>query len=238
MRLRKLGPALLAATSLLALAPAAASAHKHPSPRGRCAINIRVAERQITAGEQVEVKGQPRVRPAARAPAVKPVTLYEYVAGTAGYVPVQSTTTERAASMNSSLRRRARTPASTSARTARRVAASGPGRRPGDARPGRPKAARSKPGRRTGRRSAARSARHGRRRRARDPAAPERRHRRRMASDRLRPGRSGRRPTRSPHTSACPATRAFACSCAATGSTARAPRLRWSTRSPRRRTRA
>ena len=59
MRLEKLGPALVAATSLLALAPAAASAHKHPSPLGRCSINIRrFAPRQITAGEQVEVKGR------------------------------------------------------------------------------------------------------------------------------------------------------------------------------------
>ncbi len=93
MRLGKLGPALIAATSLLALAPAAASAHKHPSPRGRCAINIRVAERQITAGEQVEVKGRLKCFPRASAGG-QAVTLYEYVAGTAGYVPVQSTTTD------------------------------------------------------------------------------------------------------------------------------------------------
>jgi hypothetical protein len=94
MRLRKLGPALLAATSLLlALAPAAASAHKHPSPRGRCSINIRVAERQITAGDQVEVKGRLKCLPVAGA-GNQAVTLYEHVAGTAGYVPVQSTTTD------------------------------------------------------------------------------------------------------------------------------------------------
>jgi hypothetical protein len=98
MRLRKLGPALLAATSLLALAPAAASAdhrsaNKHPSPLGRCAINIRVAPRLITAGEQVEVKGRLKCLPVATAGG-QAVTLYEYVAGTAGYVPVQSTTTD------------------------------------------------------------------------------------------------------------------------------------------------
>jgi hypothetical protein len=93
MRLEKLGPAVLAATSLLALAPAAASAHKHPSPRGRCAINIRVAERQITASEQVEVKGLLKCIPPATAGS-QAVTLYEHVAGTAGYVPVQSTTTD------------------------------------------------------------------------------------------------------------------------------------------------
>jgi hypothetical protein len=92
MRLEKLGPAVIAATSLLALAPAAASAHKHPSPRGRCAINISVAERLITAGEKVEVAGRLRCSGGAIV-AGQPVTLYEDVAGTAGYVPVQSTTT-------------------------------------------------------------------------------------------------------------------------------------------------
>jgi hypothetical protein len=93
MRLEKLGPAMIAATSLLALAPAAASAHKHPSPRGRCAINIRVAERLITASEQVEVKGRLKCLPPATGGG-QAVTLYEHVAGTAGYVPAQSTTTD------------------------------------------------------------------------------------------------------------------------------------------------
>jgi hypothetical protein len=93
MRLRELGPAVVAAASLLALAPAAASARKHPSPLGRCAINIRVAERQITAGEQVEVKGRLKCIPRAIAGS-QAVTLYEHVAGTAGYVPAQSTTTD------------------------------------------------------------------------------------------------------------------------------------------------
>ncbi len=93
MRPEKLGPALIAAISLLAMTPAVASAHKHPSPLGRCAINIRVAERQITAGEQVEVKGRLKCLPPAAAGS-QAVTLYEHVAGTAGYVPVQSTTTD------------------------------------------------------------------------------------------------------------------------------------------------
>jgi len=92
MRLRKLAPALIAASSLLALAPAAASAHKHPSPLRRCSINISVAERQITAGEKVKVEGQLKCGPGAVVGG-QPVTLYEYVAGTAGYVPAQSTTT-------------------------------------------------------------------------------------------------------------------------------------------------
>jgi hypothetical protein len=93
MRLGKLGPAVIAATSLLALAPAAASAHKHPSPRGRCSINIRVAERQITAGDQVQVTGQLKCTPPATAGS-QAVTLYEHVAGGAGYIPTQSATTD------------------------------------------------------------------------------------------------------------------------------------------------
>jgi hypothetical protein len=92
MRLGKLGPATIAATSLLALAPAAASAHKHPSPLGRCRINIGVMPRQITAGEATEVSGRLACRRANASGEV--VTLYAHVAGTAGFVPVQSTNTE------------------------------------------------------------------------------------------------------------------------------------------------
>ena len=236
MRLGKLGPALIAATSLLALAPAAASAHKHPSPRGRCAINIRVAERQITAGEQVEVKGRLKCFPRASAGG-QAVTLYEYVAGTAGYVPVQSTTTDTSGvyqfkppALNANTSFYVRSHGAQSGHEKARVAA------PGDAH----RTARRHPDRNRGAEQAdvQRHGQPGRRRRARDPAAPERRHRRRMAPDRHRPGEWPAAPTRSRTSSACPATRAFACSCAATASTARAPRLRWSTRSPRRRTRA
>jgi hypothetical protein len=94
MRLGKLGPAVVAATSLLALAPAAASAHKHPSPRGRCRINIEsIAERQITAGEAVTIKGHLTCNHHVNAGG-QAVELYAHVAGTAGFVPVQSTTSE------------------------------------------------------------------------------------------------------------------------------------------------
>jgi hypothetical protein len=93
MRLRKLAPALVVASSLLALAPAAASAHKHPSPLGRCRINISVAPRLITAGEATEVSGRLACGPHANAGS-QPVTLFAHVAGSAGFVPVQSTTTE------------------------------------------------------------------------------------------------------------------------------------------------
>ncbi len=93
MRLRKLGPALIAATSLLALAPAAASAHKHPSPLGRCRINI---ERLVPAGSAPGTRPKyPVASHVRRANAGgQPVTLYAHAAGTAGFVPVQSTTTE------------------------------------------------------------------------------------------------------------------------------------------------
>jgi hypothetical protein len=94
MRLRKLGPALIAATSLLALAPVAASAHKHPSPLGRCRINIEsIAPRLITAGESTEISGRLACRRHANTSG-QAVTLYAHAAGTAGYVPVGSTTTE------------------------------------------------------------------------------------------------------------------------------------------------
>jgi hypothetical protein len=94
MRLRKAVPALIAASSLLlALAPAGASAHRHPSPLGRCRIDINVAPRLITAGEATEVSGRLACGRHAGAGG-QAVTLYAHVAGTAGYVPVQSTTTE------------------------------------------------------------------------------------------------------------------------------------------------
>ena len=94
MRLRKAVPTLIAASSLLlALAPAGASAHRHPSPLGRCRIDINVAPQPITAGEAAEVSGRLACSRHAGAGG-QPVTLYAHVAGTAGYVPVQSTTTE------------------------------------------------------------------------------------------------------------------------------------------------
>ena len=93
MRLHKLGPALLAAASLLAVAPAGASAHKHPSPLGRCRVNIQLMPASISAGETAEISGQlscgRRVNPAGQT-----VQLYAHVAGAAGFVPVGSTATQ------------------------------------------------------------------------------------------------------------------------------------------------
>jgi hypothetical protein len=93
MRLRQLAPVGLATASLLALAPATALAHKHPSPIGRCRINIEsISPRQITAGEATEISG--RLTCGRASVAGQTVQLYAHVAGTAGFVPVQSTTTE------------------------------------------------------------------------------------------------------------------------------------------------
>ena len=92
MRLRNLTPALLAAGSLLALAPAGALARRHPSPLGRCRINVNLAPALVSAGELTEVSGRLTCRRTGSGG--QPVALYAHTAGTAGYVPVQNTTTE------------------------------------------------------------------------------------------------------------------------------------------------
>lgn len=94
MRLRKLTTVPLATASLLALAPAAALAHKHPGPVGRCRINIEnISPDPITAGEATEISGRLACGRATAAGQI--VQLYAHIAGTAGFVPVQSTTTEK-----------------------------------------------------------------------------------------------------------------------------------------------
>jgi len=66
MRSARLVPTLAVAAGLLSPAPAAwangREAVKHPSPNGRCSININAAPRQITAGDTVVVFGQLRCR--------------------------------------------------------------------------------------------------------------------------------------------------------------------------------
>lgn len=97
MRSSRLVPALVAAAAVLALAPAGALArrhpHKHPSPSGRCVVSLDVAPRQITAGDAIVAFGRLRCAPRAFA-AGQAVRLFEHAAGTGGYVPVQSASTD------------------------------------------------------------------------------------------------------------------------------------------------
>jgi hypothetical protein len=93
MRSRTLIPALAAATSLLALAPASALAHKHPSPSGRCVVSMQVAPHQIAAGDPVVIFGRLRCAPHASA-AGQLVVLYHRLADSPSFTAVQSTTTD------------------------------------------------------------------------------------------------------------------------------------------------
>jgi hypothetical protein len=93
MHLRKSAPAAIAATVLLALmVPAAAFAHKHPSPSGRCRVSLNVAPREVTAGDPVVAFGRLICTRQINA-AGQTVRLYEHSFGTPGYTLVQSTTT-------------------------------------------------------------------------------------------------------------------------------------------------
>jgi hypothetical protein len=95
MRSIKLLGALAAAASSLALLAAGASAEKHPSPNGRCNVNINLAPRQITAGDSVVVFGALRCRGrAGRSAANQTVKLLEHAVGTPGFSVVASTTTD------------------------------------------------------------------------------------------------------------------------------------------------
>lgn len=93
MRSFRLVPAIVAAASLLALAPAGASAHKHSNPSGRCSVNLNVAPRQITAGDAVVAFGRLHCTRPANA-AGQAVRLFEHAHGTPGYTLVQSTSTD------------------------------------------------------------------------------------------------------------------------------------------------
>ena len=93
MRSSRLAPAIAAAASLLALAPAGATAHKHSNPSGRCSVNLNVAPRQITAGDSVVAFGRLHCTHRTNA-AGQAVQLFEHSAGIPGYTLVQSTTTD------------------------------------------------------------------------------------------------------------------------------------------------
>ncbi len=92
MRNRYLAVAVVAAAALPALAPAGAWAHKHPSPNGRCRIDISTP-REISAGESVVAFG--RLQCVRRANAAgQTVKLFEHSFGTPGYTLVQSASTD------------------------------------------------------------------------------------------------------------------------------------------------
>lgn len=93
MRSRKLISAITAVISLLVLVPSSAFARKHPSPNGRCAINMNVAPREIVAGESVIVFGRLRCAHHANA-ASQEVKLFHHLLGSPGFSFVQSTTTD------------------------------------------------------------------------------------------------------------------------------------------------
>jgi hypothetical protein len=93
MRSSKLTPAIVAAAVLLALAPAGASARRHPSPSGRCSVRLNVAPRQITAGDSVVAFGRLVCTHRANV-AGQTVALFEHSAGTPGYTRVQNTSTD------------------------------------------------------------------------------------------------------------------------------------------------
>jgi hypothetical protein len=104
MRSIKLVPTLAAvaalATTLLSPTAAGASrlargALKHPSPSGRCAVNINVAPRQITVGDSVVVFGRLRcLSRASHRGAGQTVTLLREAIGTSSPGVLQRTTTD------------------------------------------------------------------------------------------------------------------------------------------------
>jgi hypothetical protein len=92
IRLHKLLPAMAIATLAMLALPTGALARKHPSPGGRCRININIAPRQITAGDSVLVFGRLRCRHAGAAGKV--VKLFQHERGVPGFTLVGSTTTD------------------------------------------------------------------------------------------------------------------------------------------------
>lgn len=94
MRSRILIPAIVAAISLFALAPASALAHKHPSPNGRCEISLN-APPHIAAGEEVLIFGRLHCTNPLRE-AHQEVKLFHHLAGLPGFTYVQSVKTDSA----------------------------------------------------------------------------------------------------------------------------------------------
>jgi phage protein U len=93
MRLRNLVLAVVAATSLSALSAAGASAQKHPSPNGRCRVNINVVPRLIESGESVSAFGRLTCVSPDRE-AGRTVRLLQHTQGTPGFTVLQTTMTD------------------------------------------------------------------------------------------------------------------------------------------------
>jgi hypothetical protein len=91
MRSLKMVATIAVASALIA--PAAASAHKHSNPSGRCRVSMEVAPRQITAGDPVVIFGRLVCTRAAQE-ADRTVRLYHNVYGSFGFSYVQRTTTD------------------------------------------------------------------------------------------------------------------------------------------------
>jgi hypothetical protein len=96
MRTRTLISAVMVATSLLAMVPGSALAHKHRSRGSRCGVSINVVPRQIVAGEPVVIFGRLRCANQAGA-AGREVRLFHHLIGQGGgFGYVQSATTDAA----------------------------------------------------------------------------------------------------------------------------------------------
>jgi hypothetical protein len=90
MIVRKQALALVGAASLLATVPAGAMAAKHPSPNGRCSININVQPPKITAGDAVVIFGRLRCPKNTN----QTVRLFRVVRGVLGSRPVGTVKTD------------------------------------------------------------------------------------------------------------------------------------------------
>jgi hypothetical protein len=93
MRFRNLVAACVAATSVLALAPAGASAAPHPSPSGLCNVNISASPHLLEAGEAASVYGRLRCQNRARG-AGQVVRLLQRTVGSSVFKVVETTTTD------------------------------------------------------------------------------------------------------------------------------------------------
>jgi hypothetical protein len=93
VRLRNGVTAAMAAMSLLALAPAGASALKHPNLTGNCNVNINAVPHLLEAGETVSVFGHLSCFSRANA-AGRTVTLMKRTIGTPGFTAVATASTD------------------------------------------------------------------------------------------------------------------------------------------------